>query len=196
MPKIGFVVRTDVGLRLAGVQAAGNGFNGNFIAAMSTYGLDPSIIGWPSAGIDFPTSAIDIPPAKPYNFFYGDVNPDLMEESTAFTYPMMSVDVATSSHAPGSQSYVKGATFAGPVVAVIRFHLSWKSEDVPRNLAAWGDAVEDAMFGTITNPNYQAWTFNNVFGGPLMLTRGPITGDGEGLRRSYLFQGTWDMVVA
>src|ERR1035438_2501316 len=176
MPKIGWQVRADIAARLSN---AGSGFNPNFTAALTAYGLDPTIIAW--NGIQFPMGTQNSPPlVKASNFFFGNVDPDSMEEDAAFSYPVMTLSIQSIPHAPGSQSYVKGATFAGPVIGVIRLHLSWHYEDIPVDLESWGDAVEDAMFQTITNPKTMMWSQSNVFGGPLTCARGTVKGGGYG----------------
>ncbi len=110
-------------------------FNDRVDDAMTDYQLDPAEITW--VGIDF-TEASN-------NFLFGRINPDALEGSSAYVYPMVTIDTLRSASDPK----VKFVLYGGRIQAVIEMHISWSESNAIYDFASWGDAFEDALYATM-----------------------------------------------
>jgi hypothetical protein len=175
-------VRVAVQNRLASVPY---GFNAKYAAVQSAYSQrDGSAI--PDLLFDWNDGSV--------NVAWGRIPADLVEESTPFQYPLLTID-ADRSQQDGYPQRIKFKQFSGVVQALIEVHLSWAQEGVT-DFATWPDAVIDAMFASINDPNIpQAWGANLVFSGDLAAVKSQVMMAGENWRRTISFPCTFRVIV-
>lgn len=149
------------------------GFNVNLANVAATYGIQPYTVDWSS------TSS---------NFLIGQVDPNLLEASSTFTYPFTTVDTG----AVVDDARVVSAVFAGTIALVIEVHISLESEDFPRLLTPLAQAIEDAMFATVNNLD-EIGTYMSAlltYNGRWTLQKSTITFAGNNWRRTLRFTAT------
>lgn len=160
----------------AQLSAAGSGLNDRLTALAPAYGVDAYQIGFGAASA---------------NFIFGRVSPDKFEESSAFTYPLLTIDTARSQNT----NLVKFATFSGPVIATIDVHHSWPDESVLGDFASLVDLTEDAIYSCLNDKNRQSWPGNLLLNGNVSAARGPIVMAGMGWLQSIQFQCQFQLSV-
>jgi len=171
MPQISKVA---VDALLARLSDPDTGFNANLLAVAATYGITPWTVDWD------PDSSV--------NFSVGQIWPDQVEESAAFTYPYTTID----SPASLDDSRVVSAVFAGTIALVIEVHISYPGESLPRALTPLAQAIEDAMFQTI-NDLAMIGTYMSAlltYNGRWSLQKSIITFAGGNWRRTLRFSAS------
>jgi hypothetical protein len=174
MPAVSRMIRQALLTQLSGAPGSTllGGFNGAVDEALGNYGLDPSVIFW--EGINWQTDGTS------QNFLFGRVSPDFIEQSSAYRYPMVTIDTVKSVSDPR----FKFGTFNGPIFAIVEIHLSWEAAEVIPDFASWGDAFEDAVYTTL-NANgamvAPGWTYNRN----IEVTRSPIMMGGRNWRQTH-----------
>jgi hypothetical protein len=108
-------------------------FNDIFAAIAPGYGVQPFVIDFASA----PDSA---------NFFYGQIDPNDIEDTTPYTLPLMTLYTVQSVN----QHRQKPANFSGAVVLGTDVVLSFLKSAARQDFESIADAVEEAM-NTISN---------------------------------------------
>lgn len=117
------------------------------------------------------------------NFFYGNVAPDLVEATSPFTYPLLTIDTARARH----DNFIKFADFAGTVTAVVSITITWEKSQVLPDFSKLADAVEFATFMAINKQDLQDWPNGVEYAGIMELNRGGIFEAGENWRQQLVF---------
>jgi hypothetical protein len=184
------LVTTGIYTRMAdatiGFNAAYDAIQGTFQDFGGDY-VDPIVIDWTR---------------NSSNFTLGLVPVDLIEESSPFTYPLVTIsaDVARS-YGPGNQKRIHYQRFSGMVIGTIQAHLSWRDVAV-RDFETWPNAVVSAMFATMNAPSISAPTVPNswgtgvTYGYDLSAVKGPIVMAGQNWRRTITFSGTFEVTIS
>jgi hypothetical protein len=171
MPKISKVA---IGALLTRLSDPATGFNRNLELVADSYGIKPWAVDWdPDASV---------------NFMIGQVLPDLIEESSSFTYPYITIDTAGAL----DDSRVVSAVFAGTIPLIVDVHLSLVGEDFPRALNPLAQAVEDAMFQTLNSLEDIGvyMTAGLTYNGRWSLQKSSIQFAGQNWRRSLRFSNS------
>jgi hypothetical protein len=153
-------------------------FNTVLAAAAASYGVQPFTIDFNSV------------PGSP-NFFYGQLDPDDIEESSTFKYPLMTLYTVTSAN----QAAQKPALFAGVVRVGLDVHLSWRQGKATIDFEAMGDLVEETMTTVMNDLTQQNWGSNVLYSGKMGLDRGPVRMGGENWRQQLRFSFLFDVVA-
>ena len=170
------LVRQAVQTRLSD---ATNGINATYSAIQASYATPDLIIDWSD---------------QTNNFAWGRVPPDLIEESSPFRYPMLTIEASRGIQDP-TQQRVRFRQFSGNILAVIEVHVSW-SEEQTVDFETWPDAVIDAMFSSINDPTIpNTWGAGIVFNGDLNFSKSPIIMAGENWRRTITFPCTFKLIL-
>jgi hypothetical protein len=170
MPQLSLTAITAL---LARLSDPDTGFNANLALVAPTYGITPWVVDWD--------------PNTSVNFMIGQVNPDLMEESQAFSYPFTTVDTT----AVVDDARVVSATFAGAIGLVVEVTLSYASESLPRVLTPLSQAIEDAFFATVNNLDEIGVYMSALllYNGKWALTKSTISFASQNWRRTLRFTG-------
>ena len=179
MPQISKAIRSAILIQLQGTTGNANGVNDRIAALATAYGIPP----YPNPLFDWTDNSV--------SFFFGQIDPAALEESSPFTYPLLTIDCPRSQNT----NRVKFATFAGPVVAVIDVHHSWEEDSAIHDFASFVDATEDAVIGCLNNQSVQTWPGNLLWNGQVMASRGPIRAGGQGWLQSLRFTCNFELVV-
>jgi hypothetical protein len=156
-----------------------SGFNANLQAVASTYGIEPWEVDWD--------------PDASANFMIGQILPDQVEESVAFTYPFTTVDTGVVA----SDNRVVSAVFAGGIAMIVDIHISTRNESLPRSLTPLSQAIEDAFFETVNNLDEigvylsQQLTYN----GKWTLQKSTAQMSGQNWRRTLRFTATFGRIT-
>jgi hypothetical protein len=167
MPQISLVALNALQARLSDSVT---GFNANLTAVANTYGVDAFTVDWSN------TSS---------NFMIGQIDPNLLEQSSSFTYPFVTIDTATVT----DDGRVVSAVFAGTIALIVEVHIAQETEDFPRLLVPLGQAVEDAFFATVNNQS-QLGTYMSAlltYNGKWTLQKSSIQMSGNNWRRTLRF---------
>lgn len=168
MPQIGRKVRMAIQTRLANSTT---GFNSNMQAAAITYGINDA----PRLLIDYGLGS--------RNFMFGQIPPDIAEETSFIKYPAQTVDVIRSEN----QNIVKAHIFSGDVTAVVETHLSWPDQKTLPDFSSYADCAEDALFETFNGLTVQsdfAAVSGLLWNGQMSIQRGQIIEAGENWRQT------------
>lgn len=146
-----------------------------------------------------PPMTIDFVGPKSKNFFLGDVDPESIEETGTFTYPLLTV----FSMAGGSTNTQKFQRFAGPIKIGARFFLSgliYKNSGLMQDFEAWPDAVEDTFLQVVQEPVAQNWpntaASSVLYNGEVVYERKfPVQG-GTNWLQVLTFKMTFEVVIA
>src|SRR5579862_2099312 len=133
MSQIGRKVRQAI---VAQLSPSATGFNDRLASVAGTYGIDAYTIDWTS---------------ESQNFIYGRIAPQLLDESSPLTYPLVTIDTVRSQNT----NRVKFALFAGPVTALIEVHHSWTQDSALQDFSDLVDATEDAMIAALNDQEHQ-----------------------------------------
>lgn len=167
-------VRDAVKAQLSDPQA---GLNYRLSALAGGYGMDAAYeIDWSGTS---------------QNFIFGRVAPEQFEETSAFSYPLLTIDTVRTQ----DTRRIKFATFAGPVVATIDVHHSWIEESVLADFASMVDLTEDAVISCMNDQSGQNWPGNLLWNGSIATQRGPIKMGGMGWLQSVQFVCNFELVV-
>lgn len=160
----------------AQLSDAVNGFNVNLAAIASSYGVAAFEVDWSDTST---------------NFIMGRIDPDMVEETSPFSYPLLTIDTENSTH----DNFVKFAEFAGKVTAIIEVTLSWEQGQTIPDFASYADAVEDAMFKSMNNQAFQAWPSGVLYNGITDMSRGRIIEAGENWRQQLPFVAAFRRII-
>ena len=152
------------------------GFNPRFASVASAYGVD--------------SFTIDFGP-KSFNFIFGQVPPDLIEQSSVLTYPLMTIDTLTVR----DTDLGRPATFAGQLDALIQLHVTWEESQAVPDFSSLPDACEDAVFAMMNDPAHMFRTNNVAYAGRMDMTRSPVIMAGENWRRTLSFVPHFTLLV-
>lgn len=165
---------------------AGNGFNACYANAL---------INHPGA----PAMAIDYGNPKSRNFFKGDVDPESIEETGTFVYPIQTL----FSIAGASTNTQKFQRFAGVIKMGSRFFLSgkgYKNSALMQDFEAWPDCTEDAFLQVLQNPVSQNWPMGGassiLYNGEIAYERKFPMQAGENWLQVLTFRMTFEIVIA
>ena len=142
------------GAVLARLADAVYGFNAKYADAAAAIGAQPLTVTWGPASKQL------------YQSF---LSPDAIEDTTAFSWPVVCVYAQRSANANRSKFNV----FSGEVSVYVDIHLAWKDSAAPRNGDREIDALENALIACF---NAQPeWGANDlVYGGDIELMRLPM----------------------
>jgi hypothetical protein len=160
----------------AQLSAGTTGFNDRLAAIAATYEIEPWTVDWTRDST---------------NFIFGRVSPQAFEESSVFTYPLVTIDTMRAQNT----NRVKFATFAGQVVAVIDVHHSWPEGSVLADFASLVDATEDAIIATLNDQDTQVWPPGVLWAGRVSVERGRIAMGGLGWIQTATFVCTFELQV-
>lgn len=129
---------------------ATTGMNARIAALAASYGVDTFEVDFSDDSVNFLMSAVDI---------------DSVEESSVFTYPLMTIDTI------GAQDLglIFSASFSGRIQGVIDVHHTWPDESVLSEFSAPVDLTEEAIIKCLKDPQTQNWS---VFGNLLLMKGG------------------------
>jgi hypothetical protein len=152
------------------------GFNPTWVDGLQLYGL-------PTAKplvIDFV--------GRSNNFIKGQVAPDMLEQSSIFTYPLMCV-YTRESQQTGTQKFNQ---FSGVVQVVVELYLTWKAMVGSNDFQAWGSCAESVFVDIFNRIENQDWPAYVVYNGMVQCRLGPLSFAGENWRQrvgcSLLFE--------
>lgn len=181
MADISRLVRMAVYNRLSDAEI---GFNAQYAAIQQAYGTDDIVIDF---GPDAEEDATR-------NFGWGAIPADLIEGSSAFEYPMLCIGADVGRQDPAQQR-IKFMRFSGQVIATILVHVSWDESQIT-DFDTWPDAVIDAMYSSINNPQLpNNWGAGVLFNGDLDWAKGPILMAGRHWRRTIRFQAIFTVII-
>ena len=127
------------------------------------------------------------------NFLFGRVNPDALDQSSDFTYPVCSIDIGP---VEPDQGLVLSAVYSGRIPVVIDLHLSWPEASAIPNFAEFCDCAEAAMFMSINNVSNLNYGSGMAYNGKLALSRSPIALAGSGWRRTLTFVAPFTVIAS
>lgn len=163
------------------------GFNPTYAAAMAQH------IGAPAMNINYAQTA------GIKNFFLGDIDPESVETSGAFQYPLQTV----YSIAGASTNLQKFQRFAGVCRIGTRFLLSdkiYKSSRLLPDYETWPDCVEDAFLQVLQSPANAVFPANSqyslLYNGQVSYERKPPFEGGSGWLQLLTFQMTFEVVIS
>lgn len=113
------------------------------------------------------------------NFFLGQLDPDELEQSSPFKYPMACL-YSIESQSTQIQKFNK---FSGAVRAVLDCYVTWKSAKVIQNFDRYASIVEDTIVDVINRERNQNWPYPVVYNGNLHVKKGPVRFAGENFRQ-------------
>jgi hypothetical protein len=144
------------GAVLARLADAVYGFNANHADAAAAGGAQPIAVNWN--------------PATSKQLFLSFLSPDAIEDTTAFTFPVVCVYSARSA----STNRAKYNVFSGEVHVYVDIHWASKSSAAPRDSEREMDAIENALIACFNaRPD---WAGDDVvYGGDIELQRLPVT---------------------
>jgi len=114
------------------------------------------------------------------NFMFGDLPANLIESSTYFQPPLITIDTLTMEHT----NLVTSATFAGVVTAVVQVILTWPAAIVIPDFARASSLVTSAVVDTLNDPENQQWPSGVIWSGHVILQKSPILAAGSNWRRA------------
>jgi hypothetical protein len=152
------------------------GLNARIAALAEAYGIEPFEIDWTDTST---------------NFLFGRLDPALLEESSVFTYPFVTIDTARMSDV----RRVKFSVFSGPVLGLIEVHHSWQQESVIADFGALVNATADAVMNCLNDQSTQAWPGNLLWNGRAEMLPGPLRMGGQGWLRTTQFICPFDLTV-
>lgn len=155
----------------ARLSHAATGFNAGIVAQAPTYGITPTNfvqIDWTS---------------QSHNFVFGQINPDLLEQTGIITYPFACMYILESAQT-GMQKF---SQFSGIVRCIFEVWLSWRQIKGLQDHEKYPNCVEDVTFDVINRKENQNWTNPLVYNGGIQCKRGPLTFAGENFRQRVGF---------
>lgn len=152
-----------------------SGFNPRFVTNAGIYGISPTFFQIEWAGTS-------------QNFFFAQVNPDMLEQTSIFKYPMANMFIQESGHT-GVERFHQ---FSGIIRCIFEVWLSWKNIRGKQNHEIYANCVEDVVYDVIQRVENQNWPNPLVYNGDIQCRRGPLTFAAENFRQrvgfSMLFQ--------
>lgn len=169
------------------LQNSTTGFNAAYASAQ------PNYAGAPDMNINFAAT----PQNK--NFFLGDIDPEAIESTGTFTYPLLTL----FSIAGASRNWQKHQRWSGLVSVGARFFLSggpYKSSNLLQNYEAWPDCVEDAAVQCMQQPITSIWpstaAYSVLYNGEMSVDRKFPIEAGTNWMQVLSFKFTFELVIA
>lgn len=105
-----------------------------------------------------------------YNYFRGQIDPILLEKSSAFKYPAVCLWAfrEVNTH---KQKFMR---FSGPVIIGADFHIAHPSSKAPWDFEKLPDAVSTALFDIFDRESNQNWEQTTVYNGDVEVVRVPV----------------------
>lgn len=151
------------------------GFNPLFAQQAVVYGISPGF-----AQFDFST--------RSHDFCFGQISPDLLEETGFIKYPFSCMYVLESGQT-GSQKFT---TFSGVVRIIYDVYLSWTKITGLFDFEVYANCVESAVISVANEVQNQDWGKPLVYNGGVQCRRGPLSFAGENWRQkvgfSFMFE--------
>lgn len=124
-----------------------------------------------------------------YNFFEADLDTKYFDETTAITYPVLTLFSARSRNA----NLEKFSLFAGLVSVQINVFASWTNESADADFAVFGDCAETALYATFNDQSLRDWAnqasipgqVNVVWNGEMSFNRSRIVAAAENWQQTY-----------
>jgi hypothetical protein len=154
--------------------AAADGFNATLAQVASTMGLPPfGQIDW------LVTSK---------NFFLGQLDPEDMQKTGVFCYPMLVLYVLESLNS-NTEKFRK---FAGDVHCVLEVNMSWSQRGGVHSFESYLNCFESTVIDVINRATNQVWSPGIMYNGQIRGKRGPLRMGGlnfiQKIAFSMLFQ--------
>ncbi len=154
--------------------SATDGFNTSMVTQAAQYSLDSFI------QIDWSTTS--------QNFMFGQMNPDLLEQTGIFKYPFSCLYIMESAQT-GEEKFNQ---FSGNIRCIFEVYLSWRQIKGIQNFEKYPNCVEDVVFHVINRVENQNWGKPLVYNGGIQCKRGPLAFAGDNFRQrigfSMMFQ--------
>jgi hypothetical protein len=142
------------GAVLARLADAVYGFNAKHADAAAAIGAQPVVVNWG---------------ANSKQVFETFISPDEIEDTSAFTWPVVCIYAQRSLNANRSKFNV----FSGEVYVYVDIHLAWKDSAAPRKGDRELDAIENALVACFNSQ--PDWGGNDlVYGGDIQTDRFPM----------------------
>ncbi len=117
------------------------------------------------------------------NFFFAQINPDMLEQTGIFKYPMACMYIQES----GQTGDERFHQFSGVVRCIFEVYLSWKNIRGKQNHEAYANCVEDVVYDVIQRVENQNWAMPLVYNGMIQCRRGPLQFAAENFRQRVGF---------
>lgn len=135
---------------------ASNGYNAGIAAQAVNYSIDPA------------TMQLDFSPTS-QNFYFDQIDTDLLERSGAIKYPFGCLYILESAQT-NTQKFVQ---FSGVVRCIFEINLSWIQIRGIQNREIYSNCVEDVVIDVINRVENQNWGKPLVYNGQIQSKRGP-----------------------
>lgn len=149
---------------------ATTGFNPSFASQAVQYSISPTFVQ-----IDWS--------AQSQNFFFAQLGPDMLEQSSIFRYPLAFMYIGESAQI-GTQKFAK---YSANVRCVFELYLSWKNMKALQNYEKYTNCVEDVVVDVINRESNQNWGKPLVYNGNIQCKRAPVVFGAENFRQRMGF---------
>jgi len=129
------------------------------------------------------------------NFIFGRIDPGLLQESSVFTFPMVTIDIGELADRGTDPRRIKTATFSGLVIGLVEVHHTWESEGVLADFGALVNATGDAILNCLNDHEVQQWPGNLLWNGRARMVPGPLKMGGQGWLRTTQFLCPFELAV-
>ena len=146
------------------------GFNPGLVTNAVVYGLSPTFIN-----IDWSSTST--------NFYFGQIDPELLEKSGLVKYPFACMYIKESQQT-GTQKFNQ---FSGAVRCILEMHMSWGQVKGIQNFEAYPSCVEDVVFDVMNRVANQNWAYPAVYNGQIQCKRGPLLFGGNNFKQAIGF---------
>ena len=157
------------------LSSATTGFNPGIATNASNYSLSPTFVQ-----IDWS--------AQSSNFYFAQIDPELLEKSGILRYPFACMYIKESAQT-GTQKFNQ---FSGAIRCILEVNLSWANIKGIQNTEAYPNCVEDVVFDVINRVENQNWGKPLVYNGGIQCKRGPLIYGAQNFRQvvgfSMLFE--------
>lgn len=138
--------------------------------------------------------AIDFTSAPSKNFVLGDVDPSDFEQTSPFTYPMLTL-FATRVR---NTNRVKFNTFSGIVTCGFNVFVTWRNNNVKRDFESYAHAVTSTGLwimnrARLSEPSDQDWGLNVVYNGDVEVVRSAVKPGKDNWFKQIGFQMTFEV---
>lgn len=164
------VSQSAVDAAFSRLSHATTGFNPTFATAAAVYGIPTNFVSF-----DFTDAS--------QNFWFGQINPDLLEQTAIFKYPLACMYIQESGQT-GTQKFNQ---FSGVVRVIVEVYLSWKEIKGKHNFEKYCSCVEDTMIDVFNRVENQDWSYPVVYNGGIQCRRGPLSFAAENFRQRVAF---------
>lgn len=150
--------------------SAANGFNAGIIAQAPNYSLPTNFIS-----IDWSTAS--------QNFYYDQIDSELLEKSGTIVYPFACLYIADSAHT-GEQRFTQ---FSGLIRCVFEINLSWVPMRGMQNREIYSNCIEDVVIDVINRVDNQNWGKPLVYNGGVQCRRSPTVFGAQNYKKKLTF---------